>query len=97
MYSDPVKLFMSIHVLSLTKYKWKKIKSMQIVEYPKREEWQSLIQRPVLEQVSLGKTVKKIMDKVKATGDKAVKKMTKELNLNGSTIIKRTPSIFSKF
>ena len=53
---------------------------MQIVEYPKREEWQQLIQRPALEKLSLEKKVKKILAKVKAGGDKAVKKITKEFD-----------------
>ena len=53
---------------------------MQIIEYPKREEWQQLIQRPALDQVSLVKKVRKILAKVKAGGDKAVKKMTKEFD-----------------
>jgi len=53
---------------------------MQVVEFPKREEWAQLLQRPAMEQVSLEKKVKKILDKVKAGGDKAVKKMTKEFD-----------------
>src|SRR5687768_3430847 len=53
---------------------------MQVVEFPKREEWEQLLQRPAMEQVSLEKKVKKILDKVKAGGDKAVKKMTKEFD-----------------
>ena len=53
---------------------------MQIVEYPKREEWQQLIQRPALEKLSFEKKVKKILAKVKAGGDKAVKKITKEFD-----------------
>lgn len=53
---------------------------MQVVEFPKREEWEQLLQRPAMEQVSLEKKVKKILDKVKEGGDKAVKKMTKEFD-----------------
>jgi len=53
---------------------------MQVVEFPKREEWMQLLQRPAMEQLSLEKKVKKILDKVKAGGDKAVKKMTKEFD-----------------
>ena len=53
---------------------------MQVVEFPKREEWAQLLQRPAMEQVLLEKKVKKILDKVKAGGDKAVKKMTKEFD-----------------
>ncbi|MEO6219110.1 MAG: histidinol dehydrogenase [Ginsengibacter sp.] len=53
---------------------------MKIIAYPKREEWQQLIQRPVLDQVSLEKKVKKILAKVKTGGDKAVKKMNREFD-----------------
>src|SRR5688572_16180669 len=53
---------------------------MKIVEYPKREEWEQLLQRPVMEQFSLEKKVKKILSKVKAGGDKVIKKMTKEFD-----------------
>ena len=53
---------------------------MQVIEYPKREEWQQLIQRPVLEQLSLEKKVRKLLSKVKEGGDKAVKKYTREFD-----------------
>ena len=53
---------------------------MQLVEFPKREEWSELLQRPAMEQLSLEKKVKKLLLKVKAGGDKAVKKMTKEFD-----------------
>jgi histidinol dehydrogenase len=53
---------------------------MQIIEYPRRDEWPQLIQRPALEQLSLEKKVRKLLLKVKEGGDKAVKKMTKEFD-----------------
>jgi histidinol dehydrogenase len=53
---------------------------MKIVEFPKREEWEQLLQRPGMEQASLEKKVKKLLAKVKAGGDKAIKKMTKEFD-----------------
>jgi len=53
---------------------------MQIIKYPKREEWKQLIQRPALEKISLEKRVKKILAKVRTGGDNAVKKMTKEFD-----------------
>jgi histidinol dehydrogenase len=53
---------------------------MQVIEYPKREEWPQIIQRPALEQLSLEKKVRKLLDKVKDGGDKAVKKFTKEFD-----------------
>lgn len=56
------------------------VKKMQIIEYPKKNEWEQLLQRPAMEQLSLEKKVRKILDKVKAGGDKAIKKMTKEFD-----------------
>ena len=53
---------------------------MKIVEFPKREEWEQLLQRPAMEQLSLEKKVKKLLAKVKAGGDKTIKKMTKEFD-----------------
>ncbi|HKZ66578.1 MAG TPA: histidinol dehydrogenase [Chitinophagaceae bacterium] len=53
---------------------------MKIVEFPKREEWEQLLQRPAIEQLSLEKKVKKLLAKVKAGGDKTIKKMTKEFD-----------------
>ncbi|MFC0776100.1 histidinol dehydrogenase [Terrimonas alba] len=53
---------------------------MQIVEYPTRNEWPELLQRPVMEQLSLEKKVKKLLSKVKKGGDKAVRKMTKDFD-----------------
>ena len=53
---------------------------MKIVNYPKKEDWQQLLQRPALEQLSLEKKVEKILEKVKAGGDKAVKRMTKQFD-----------------
>lgn len=57
-----------------------KQETMQLVKFPKREEWEQLLQRPAMEQYSLEKKVKKLLLKVKAGGDKAVKKMTKEFD-----------------
>ena len=53
---------------------------MKIIAYPKKEEWQELLQRPAMEQLSLEKKVKKLLEKLKAGGDKAIKKMTKEFD-----------------
>ena len=50
------------------------------ISYPNKEEWQELVKRPVAETASLEKTVIKILKKVKAQGDKAVRKYTKEFD-----------------
>src|SRR6185436_5739968 len=53
---------------------------IDIIKYPGRKEWQEIIKRPVFENASLEKTVKKILDKVRSKGDKAVRKYTKEFD-----------------
>ena len=50
------------------------------VKYPNRKDWQEIIKRPVAETVTLDKSLKKILEKVKAKGDKAVRKFTKEFD-----------------
>ena len=51
---------------------------MRIIKYPTKNEWPELLKRPVMEQLSLEKKVKKLLSKVKEGGDKAVQKMTKD-------------------
>ncbi len=46
---------------------------MKVIKYPKRSEWASIVKRPVLNVDALRETVKTVLDKVKADGDKAVK------------------------
>jgi histidinol dehydrogenase len=53
---------------------------MKLIKYPERSEWPDLLQRPVFDALSLEKKVRKILDKVKKDGDKAVKKFTKEFD-----------------
>lgn len=53
---------------------------MKLIKYPERKEWPVLLQRPVFDALSLEKKVRKILDKVKKDGDKAVKKFTKEFD-----------------
>jgi len=50
------------------------------IKYPDRNDWQEIVRRPVIETASLEKVVKKILDKVKIKGDKAVRKYTKEFD-----------------
>ena len=51
-----------------------------MIKYPDRKDWQEIVKRPVIENASLEKTVRKILEKVKAKGDKAVRKYTKEFD-----------------
>ncbi len=53
---------------------------INVIQYPDRKDWQEIIKRPVFENASLEKSVKKILEKVKAKGDKAVRKYTKEFD-----------------
>jgi histidinol dehydrogenase len=51
-----------------------------VIKYPDRIDWQEIVKRPEFENVSLDKAVRKILEKVKAKGDKAVRKYTKEFD-----------------
>jgi len=46
---------------------------MQVIKYPTREEWASLITRPTFDSTSLFDTVQKVLDDIRKRGDKAVK------------------------
>lgn len=45
---------------------------MKIVNYPQREEWDELLRRPVTDVMKMIETVRPIVDRVRAEGDKAV-------------------------
>jgi histidinol dehydrogenase len=53
---------------------------MKIFNNPKIAEWEKLSKRPTTSAVSLEKSVKKILKEVKAKGDRAVKKFTKDFD-----------------
>ncbi len=53
---------------------------MQQFTYPPRETWDKLVQRPVADYSSLEKSVRKILKKVKETGDRAVRKYSREFD-----------------
>jgi histidinol dehydrogenase len=53
---------------------------INVIKYPDRKEWQEIVKRPMIENASLEKAVKKILEKVKTKGDKAVRKYTKEFD-----------------
>ena len=53
---------------------------IKLIKKPSKEDWQEIVKRPVFENSSLEKTVKKILDKVKDKGDKAVRKYTKDFD-----------------
>lgn len=45
---------------------------MNIIKYPAREEWKSIVERPHLDVSQLNATVKEVLDKVRNNGDQAV-------------------------
>ena len=47
---------------------------MNIIRYPKREEWASITERPQLDTSTLNATVSNILGDIKANGDEAVRK-----------------------
>ena len=53
---------------------------MKLYKYPDKKLWPEIIQRPVTDNSSLKKAVKKILQKIKEKGDKAVCKYTKEFD-----------------
>jgi histidinol dehydrogenase len=53
---------------------------IKVIKHPNKEDWQEIVKRPVFENASLEKVVKKILEKVKTKGDKAIRKYTKDFD-----------------
>lgn len=53
---------------------------MKIYKYPDKKDWPDITQRAVADYSSLEKSVKKILQKIKEKGDKAVRKFSKEFD-----------------
>ena len=53
---------------------------MQVIKYPSREEWTSLLTRPTYDSTLLFDSVQKVLDEVKNRGDKAIKEYTKQFD-----------------
>lgn len=53
---------------------------MKQYNYPTRDQWDELVKRPVADDSSLEKPVRKILRKVKENGDRAVRKFTNEFD-----------------
>ncbi len=49
---------------------------MQLIKYPSREEWSTILKRPVFDTTTLFGTVQEILDDVRKRGDKALKEIT---------------------
>ncbi|MBP6260503.1 MAG: histidinol dehydrogenase, partial [Paludibacter sp.] len=63
---------------------------MQIIKYPPKEIWASLLTRPVFDNTSLFDTVQKVLDDVRLHGDAAIKKYTLQFDKVESDIIEVT-------
>lgn len=53
---------------------------MKVYKYPDKGNWEEIMQRPAADYSSLEKSVKKILQKVKDKGDKAIRKFSKEFD-----------------
>jgi len=53
---------------------------MQVIKYPERETWNSLLTRPTFDTTSLFDTVQKILDEIRTRGDAAVKEYTEKFD-----------------
>ena len=53
---------------------------MQVIKYPERETWNSLLARPTFDTTSLFDTVQKILDEIRMRGDAAVKEYTEKFD-----------------
>lgn len=59
---------------------------MKLILYPKQERWSEIISRPVLDNASLFKDIRKILSDVKKGGDRSVRKYTKKFD---GTLLKK--------
>jgi len=53
---------------------------MKRIDYPSRQQWKELLQRPVIDTATLQQQVKAVMDVVKQDGDKAVLQFTRQFD-----------------
>lgn len=53
---------------------------MQVYQYPKRNEWKALLQRPAMNVEALEASVKNILQEVKQQGNAAIKKFTQQFD-----------------
>lgn len=51
---------------------------MELIKYPAKEQWASLLQRPAMEPFALEKKVARVLAGVKKKGDKEIRKLTRE-------------------
>ena len=49
---------------------------MQVINYPQRQEWKAILERPVIDTDELEDVVSQVFNEIKLEGDKAIKKYT---------------------
>lgn len=65
---------------------------MEIIKYPKREEWPQLLQRPEIDMAGLEQTVSRILQDIQQRGDEAVLEYTRKfdhINLDSSRVTEK--------
>jgi histidinol dehydrogenase len=53
---------------------------MKLIKYPPKESWKEILQRPVLDSISLRDKVKGVLNEVRLLGDTAVRKFTEQFD-----------------
>ncbi len=53
---------------------------MQLIKFPEKQQWASILKRPVFDNTSLVGTVQSVLDAVKIEGDAAIKKYTAQFD-----------------
>jgi len=53
---------------------------MKVYQYPSRDKWAEILQRPVFDNTALKNTVTSLIEDIKQNGDAALRKYTKQFN-----------------
>lgn len=53
---------------------------MQLIKFPEKQQWASILKRPVFDNTALVETVQSVLDAVKMEGDAAIKKYTAQFD-----------------
>ncbi len=53
---------------------------IQLIKYPEKKQWTTIVQRPLIDSTSLENTVSGVLKEVALNGDEAVRKFTKEFD-----------------
>ncbi|MEO1053445.1 MAG: histidinol dehydrogenase [Bacteroidota bacterium] len=69
---------------------------MQIIKQPAKDQWNEILQRPLLDNSALFGTVQSVLEDVKANGDKAVKEYTQKFDGASLTSLSVERSVISK-